>query len=1503
MRILVFNLDKTSYQVYHLPAITDGNYWVTYEEDGVLVNYLNVYSMQGVWVYKDETGNIVTLSEYKLYTYKGLTFYTLPSYTNSFKLYNISTLDRFNIGDASDDISFSDFTKGLIQFVKQNGRLVVASNRMYINGILTSSKELVNGDYIFVDGLEIVAMGGYISISNPDGQIRITNSSVKELSIPLVSESTTGNLDDISIFNKEDYFYRSPRFRNIIRRVKVGIDPPPSGGMPEEIPFLLQGGSMLLMGMTSMFTLFNTISRALSSGVWDSSTVISLVMGIAMLCTMLVIPTASRIYNKKRQKKKEKFRRKAYTEYLNNKRKQIANIIAIQEQKLKENSVSLEQCVDIIAHHRRNLWERKIDHDDFLQVHLGVGDIPALIDFNIPEEHFSLASDDLREELNKLYDEPKLLKNSPVNYSFVKKNITAILGKEELIQPFFNNILLQLFTFHSYEDLKVVVLTNKKEMSKWEDLKMTPYVWNNDRSFRYYAETTEEKFKVCNELNTILEFRRNNDNGRDNDYRKYLPYYLVITDDFESVRDYPFIHSAMNGTNVGFSFLIINRRLMGLPNECNSFINVDQEVSGILENELSEDKQQSFRAEFLTKSLTPVYRVLENIPIQFNSVRGGGLPKSISFLEMYNAGRVEQLNILNRWQEANSVDSLAAPIGVDGNGNKFYLDLHEKAHGPHGLIAGMTGSGKSEFIITYILSMALNYRPDDVNFVLIDYKGGGLALAFQNKELGIKLPHLAGTITNLDKSEINRSLASINSELRRRQELFNKAREETNESTIDIYKYQKLYHKGIIKEPIPHLFIISDEFAELKSQQPDFMNELISTARIGRSLGVHLILATQKPSGVVDAQIWSNSKFRVCLKVQDRSDSMDMIKVPDAAALSNVGRFYLQVGYNEFFAMGQSAWCGAPYYEMDERKKQIDDSLDYINNLGETVRSIEQVNEATKAMLKGEELPAILKYICDSSKKLNISTRDLWLPSLEEKLYVLGLEKKYDYKPTPYKIDSIVGEYDYPSEQKQGALSINLSDEGSALIYGSAGSGKENFLMTFIYSTIINHTPSEVNFYIMDFGAETLINYQMAPHVGDVILSSDTDKVVNLFKMVNTLIEERKRAFVSYGGNYNDYIKASDKKVPNIVICINNYDNFKELYPNYDEIMSTVTRDSSKYGIYFVITGSSSNSVRLRINQNFKSIYCLQMNNSDEYSSVLGNVRRMVPSEKFGRGLTIISGVPLEFQTAYAYETDNLTDYIRDISNKLASKYKARAGRIPVLPDNVFFRELNVTSSLNNLVVGIEKESLGFANYNLSNQVMHVVTSTDIESSKPFIRGLIESLGSLPNNMLFVADPLLNLEARDAEHLYQADFPKIISGLNEYLTKLYNDYVSSGSDPKRLSEYMHVTLVINGLDSFASKINPMEFEEVLKLGNELKALTVIAIDGVAEIKKHEYDNFYKNYTASNQGIFVGPGVADQYLIKLSKTPRSLYEDIPYTFGYVIVRGVATCVKLLEGEKR
>ncbi len=1516
MKLLIFLESTRTYQIFSLPTVIDGNYWVhILDENGQIKNILNVYALDGRWVYQ-ENGQIIPLEVYRFYSIsfkeKMLSIYTLPLYNSNLEIFFFKQMNQFCLGKKDSDILYEDYN-GVLTFTKKNEKWIMQcdkpENAIYVNQKLTSGKLLETGDHLFVHGLNLYVLGSFFAIDNPNQKRKIISSTIQLVQVPMLKESLDDDLDVLSIYDKKDYFYRSPRFRNVINEVSVVIDAPPNSSIREEMPFLLQMGSMLTMGMSSMVTLFVSVSGIVSGEKTIQNTWPSLVIGVSMMVGMLCIPLFTKRYQKKQSLKNEKIRQEKYLEYLALKKKEIYQVIEDQQQAFNANSVSLEQCEDIILHHRRNLWERKIEHDDFLSAHIGIGEIPAKIKIQFPEEHFSLDNDNLKAEVQKMAKEPRTLKNVPINVSFVQKNICAILGNFELIPSFLNTILLQFIAFQSYEDVKFVIFTTKDSKEKWESFKKIPYLWNNEKTFRYYGETKEDIFSICTLLNEEFQNRAMNEDTKstDKDYKNFLPYYVIITDNFEEIRDFDFIKNVLKSkVNYGFSFLIINERLMGLPNECNSFINVDANQSGMIENELSSDRQQVFQAEFLNKSLDPLFQEICNIPIEFTKSKGN-MPESISFLELYNVGKVEQLNALNRWKTNHSYETLKAPVGVDQNGGLFFLDLHEKAHGPHGLIAGMTGSGKSEFIITYILSMALNYHPYDVSFVLIDYKGGGLAGAFENKDLGIKLPHLAGTITNLDTVEIGRSLASIESELKRRQKLFNEAREQTNESTINIYKYQKLYHQGIVKTPVPHLFIISDEFAELKSQQPEFMAQLISTARIGRSLGVHLILATQKPSGVVDAQIWSNSKFRVCLKVQDRSDSMDMIKVPDAAALSTVGRFYLQVGYNEFFAMGQSAWAGAPYYEMDERKTKIDSSIHFVDNVGKVIKSVEQENQKMKSSFKGEELPAILKYISDLAKKEQIHVDPLWLSSIPEFITIGTLEKKYSYKSIPFVLNEVIGEYDSPSTQSQHLLTLPISKDGNVLLYGASGSGKENFLTTFILSTILHHTPEEVQFYLLDFGAETLTMFQDAPHVGDVVFSSDNEKVTNLFKMINEMVQTRKSKFMNFGGTFESYNAKNDKKEANVIIVLNNYENFKELYENFEEDLISLTREATKYGIYFILSVLSSNSIRIKLFQNFKSIYSLQLNNEDEYTNILGNVHKTFPSKKFGRGITRIQGEIYEFQTAYVCEKEHIVDTVRDFCLKLKKYYSSYAKKIPVLPQKVTYSALSpIQYSLEDFVVGVEKDSLELSRCNFKSKTVSFVTALELDNLENFTYGLIDFFQPLSNHLLYVLDMGSSLDPRKvhSKYYYSKKVSDVYQSVCDYIDKLALDFANNQKDEQRLEKYTHLTLIIYGIEDFFKLIkeNMEKFEKLLQNGHDLEKLNIILVDASYSIKKYEMDSWYRNFVMSNHGIWVGSGITEQFVLKLAKTPKYCYEEISNQYGYVVKNGVPVLVKLLEGDK-
>lgn len=300
----------------------------------------------------------------------------------------------------------------------------------------------------------------------------------------------------------------------------------------------------------------------------------------------------------------------------------------------------------------------------------------------------------------------------------------------------------------------------------------------------------------------------------------------------------------------------------------------------------------------------PVDEMFQGCPISF------GDKKDHSFLSVHQASCVKDLHIEANWKQNHTDEHLCACIGLDQQNRRITLDLNERKDGPHGLVAGMTGSGKSEFLLNMILSLAVNYAPREVQFVLIDFKGGGAFSSLASSDH--PLPHIAGCLTNLDEMQMNRALVSFHIECERREKLFSEMSQITKTSIMNIKQYRKQWKKDSSLPYLSDLIIIVDEFAELKKLQPGFLNELVSLSRIGRSLGLHLILCTQKPGGVVNDQIWSNCSFKVCMKVADRQDSYEMLHHDRAVKLHQTGSFILQC--QEYETTGMAGYVNTFQY-------------------------------------------------------------------------------------------------------------------------------------------------------------------------------------------------------------------------------------------------------------------------------------------------------------------------------------------------------------------------------------------------------------------------------------------------------------------------------------------------------------------------------------------------------------------------------------------------------------
>ncbi|CEG28529.1 FtsK/SpoIIIE domain-containing protein [Bacillus sp. B-jedd] len=1428
-----------------------------------------------------------------------------------------------------------------------------STNGTFVDGERVAKKSLKYGDMIYIMGFKLIVGNHFIALNNPGGSVHIGSQALK----PFISQKPEQVDEEEEDFElpQPDYFYRSPRFKRDLDKPVFKIDSPPPNAIGDELPIMFLIGPSMTMGMASMSIAVFAVSRAMTTG--DIRPAIpSIVMSASMLLGTVLWPILTKRYDRRRRRKKEKIRQEKYKAYLDRVAVMFSEEAERQEEILRENYVPIEDSVARIQNVQRNLWERGPGQNDFLRIRAGIGDGLMAADINYSEKKFSIDDDNLQEELFTLCEDPKVLKNIPITLSFYENHISGVIGDRKQTIEFAKGLIIQIAALYSYDEVKMVFIFDESEQDDFGFTKWLPHVWSDDNKFRFIATNHNEVKEVSAYIEKEIEHRSQINESELEDVK---PYYIIFALSRPlAIRAEMLKQVYSKKEHIHISVVTFYDELKNLPKECTTVVEIEKESGKVFDKSDITGRSVSFVPDiYLNTDPTALSVKLSNVQLDTS---GGAfnLPKMLTFLEMFGVGKVEHLNALTRWKDNDPTKSLEAPVGVDTLGETFKLDLHEKFHGPHGLVAGMTGSGKSEFIISYILSLAVNYHPHEVAFILIDYKGGGMAKSFE------KLPHTAGIITNLDGAAIKRSLVSIESELKRRQSVFAEASKKVGESNIDIYKYQKLFREGIVDEPLQHLFIISDEFAELKTQQPEFMQKLVSAARIGRSLGVHLILATQKPSGVVDDQIWANSKFRVSLKVQERADSMDMLKRPDAAELTDTGRFYLQVGYNELFEMGQSAWAGAPYYPSDKVVAEKDSSVVVIDRNGRPLKEAKIDKRKGQFANPKKQMDVITDYLSEIAAEEKITVRPLWLEPIAAMILLEDVKKRHGVRPTrsflldprkqpaqsaspsgilpgraevsatveidPAKanepeastacptvhpagsivLNPVIGEYDDPARQRQCLLTLPLTEEGNTIVYGVAGSGKTTFLNTMVYSLIHEHTPDEVNIYLLDFSSETLRAFAKAPHVGDVILSYEGEKVSNLFKMLQAEIGRRKKLFADYGGDLASYVSATGNKMPSIVVAINNFAAFTEIYEEKEEAVSFLSREGTKYGIYFVLTALGTSVVRFRLLQNFKQLITLQLNDESDYSTVVGKTEGLFPSKYKGRGLIRREEV-YEFQIAHVTADAVPYPFIQAACAKLQTEWQGYfAKKIPILPEKVdidFLADSIGAGQSLALPIGVEKNSLNVHQYPFGNSYINMVLAAGDEYL-PFLHEFSVLMAGKAGLDVAIYDAPQSFAGQEAGGIaYYSTMKECDAAINDlfnlvvYRNNSYKEALEKGAEPESFEQKI---IVINSVSALKETLSPEGSEKlnlILEKGEARYNILIIFGELSRNLSGLSFDKWYKRHLTGTDGIWVGSGITEQFHLKPAKTTSEMREDISRDFGFSILKGKSVLVKLLSGE--
>ena len=1519
--MIVTLIKKERIYTLYLPLTVKGQFWVSDKNKKEQTRkILSIEGTSGKWFIRsyrsiqitDISGNEVKFAEMIPSSFYRISFGAseepallfceeITAGRLNFKKYMIDTTDgvSITIGRNPDNaIAFDNkFVSGIhCTLMYHMGRWTIqdskSGNGTFVNNYAVKSSSVKPGDSIYILGLTIIVGSNFIAVNNPSNNV-VFNSKIfrpyQPEAIDVASFDSSSEQQEYDV----EYFYRTPRFKRELEKGNFVIDPPPQSPIGEEMPLILTIGPSITMGMMALTTGGFAVMNAINTGNMMMA-IPALVMAFSMLLGTILWPTLSRRYQKKKALQKEAVRQDKYKEYLKKESKLIQAECAKQETILRENFVPVAECIRRVVEGDISLWERSAEQNDFLRLRVGVGDEDIFAEIKVPEEKFSVDEDSLLNEAASMGSKPIKLHNVPITTSLFENRFTSVIGDRKKCIEFANGLIVQLTAYYGYDDVKTIFLYDEIEQSEFGYVKWLPHAWSDDRSLRMIATNINELKEVSAHLEKEIETRKEQ---KDFQTEKTTPYYVIFAFSYDlALRSEALKHLYAIEQSANISIVSFFDELKNVPKECTTVIELAELNGKIFDKNDTSGKSKEFVNDVAYTGNMNVYSFnLANIFLDVSS-SAYQLPKMLTFMDMYGVSKVDHLNASLRWKENDPTTSLQAPVGVNTFGDLFNLDLHEKFHGPHGLVAGTTGSGKSEFIITYILSLALNYHPHEVAFILIDYKGGGMAKAFET------LPHTAGIITNLDGSAIKRSLVSINSELKYRQAIFNDASKQLGTRIADIYAYQKEYRSGKVKEPIPHLFIISDEFAELKSQQPEFMTELVSTARIGRSLGVHLILATQKPSGVVDDQIWSNSKFKLSLKVQDRSDSMEMLKRPDAAELSDTGRFYLLVGNNEVFEMGQSAWAGANYLPNEIAASKDICTISIMDMNGRVVRSVKpEVARADESDIK-KQLDVIVGYITQTAQDEKVFTRQLWLPPIDAVILLDELHKKYPQnKAHLFTLNPLIGEIDDPARQRRLPLTVPLSDEGNTVIYGAAGGGKATFITTMIYDLLCTHTTETLNMYLLDFGAETLRAFKNAPQVGDVVFSDDSEKTINLLKMLRKEVADRKKRFADWGGDYNSYCEHSGEIAPNIVVVVNNYSNFRELYGDYEDQIISLTQECAKYGIYFVFTATGINGVSYRVVQNCSKFFALQLNDELDYSAVVGRTGGLYPAKLKGRGLVNLDEV-YEFQVAHISDSKNVIEDIRKLCDALAEMPQTvQAKRIPVLPDVVnpeFFDNINVT--LNRLPIGIDRSKLTTEHLQLTSNFITLVAASDVEKTIPFIQGIAEllSINAGINTIVLDAGNLFEQDDNKQYEYLNQDMENIVISLFELTVERHKAYKREGK-----TDFEHKVYIIPSTPVLCKHLTEDSVDKLnalLERGSADYGINIIISDSTSDISAYSSLEWYLTHCGGN-GIWVGDGVTGQYNLTIAKPTNELYSEKGDAYGVVIKNGKYKIIKLVQSS--
>lgn len=1122
-----------------------------------------------------------------------------------------------------------------------------------------------------------------------------------------------------------------------------------------------------------------------------------MMMATALASLMTVVFTVTQYRTEKKDRmEREKHREEDYQVYLARTTSQLGQAHRQENKVIHYQQPSPNALLKKIEKYDSRLYERMVNNKDFMEVSLGTGTQPSSLKI---ETDYSLRDDDeWAIHVKKLVEQYSKQEEVPISID-LRHQTLGLIGNYDVLKDTIANLYLQLSFFQSYRDLNFISLVPEKTYLKdWHKWRFLPHFKVQGINTRGIVHNAKSRDMVLSSFYQLVNSRKQELNAAGRENPVFLPHFVFTVFDDSYLAGHglnEFLAEDMSELGVTVIWCKEDKKL--LPETVTALVEVKNQQAGVLiqDNGHHIDKvykpyppleeQENF--EVLLRQISS----LEHMEVEKNAI-----PERLSLLEQYLVETVEALNISERWHSADPSKSIASMIGWKGKKEFAFWDLHEQVHGPHAIVGGTSGSGKSEFLTTFLMGLAINFSPEDIGMLIIDWKGGGIADTLAD------LPHFMGSITNLDGAGTARALASINAELKKRQREFREYGVQNIAGYMKLYRERLTPREGVKypQKPLPHLMLVSDEFAELKENVPEFLDELTSVARIGRSLGVHLILATQKPDGVVNDQIDANSKSKVALKMSDEANSRALIKTGDAAHITNAGRGYLRVGESEVYELFQSGYGGVDYNPHASQEEIKDERVFQINASGQWELLYDPREDVIDQGKTKEDLPtqlqATIQEIVNNFEYSSFTKPDKpWLPNLGETIVTEQVKRQKKRN-----LSIPLGLLDIPSLQSQEVYHYNLEETSHTVLFSSPGFGKSTALQTIVMNLARQNTPEHVQFYLFDFGTNGLLPLKDLPHVADIVTLEENEKLPKMLSRLEQNLAERKALFKKEGvANLSQYQSKTKHELPILVNVLDSYDG---LSPNdnrkdaIDNLLMKVLREGAAVGIYLVLTAGRYNAIRMNMMANIQTKMALFLNEDGDLSNLFGR-EKLEQVESPGRAQIKLEQ-PLALQIYLPVKGGSEVEVLESMGQEIVALRDAWTGdlpdAIPMVGDHVYFEQFNAKTK-DVFYLGLNKQDAQPEFFEL----FKAQPLTLLASNKKQTLFLSQ----------FIAEQLTDFEGDIVKIDFVGNLTEIISPLTigkEEITKQSSDVREALGALVKSEKYERRIVILNGLAQILNKL-------------------------------------------------------------------------------------------------